>query len=71
MKSRPEKKRYIVIYYDNDNIITEYMTAPSATQAVSLLGIDPESVVEVAVVLKDWRRSNDQRRIQNTSRKTN
>lgn len=64
-------KRYIVIYYDKDDIITEYMTAKNAVQAVSLLGIDPDSVVEVAVILKDWRRSNDQRRIQNTSGKTN
>lgn len=64
-------KRYIVIYYDKDDIITEYMTAKNAVQAVSLLGIDPDSIVEVAVILKDWRRSNDQRRIQNTSGKTN
>lgn len=64
-------KRYIVIYYDKDDIITEYMTTKNAVQAVSLLGIDPDSVVEVAVILKDWRRSNDQRRIQNTSGKTN
>lgn len=64
-------KRYIVIYYDKDDIITEYMTAKNAAQAVSLLGINPDSVVEVAVILKDWRRSNDQRRIQNTSGKTN
>ena len=64
-------KRYIVIYYDKDDIITEYMTAKNAVQAVSFLGIDPDSVVEVAVILKDWRRSNDQRRIQNTSEKTN
>lgn len=51
-------KTYIVYWKDQDgNGHTEYFQALSATDAVYWLGIPEDQVVEVAVVLKDWKRS--------------
>ena len=51
-------KTYLIYYkrdeYNNDTI---YFQALSAMQAVNALGIPHEDVIEVAVVLKDWKRS--------------
>lgn len=53
-------KTYIVYCYtDKEQLNTQsyYIQALSATQAVEILGIREEDVIEVAVVLQNWKRS--------------
>ncbi len=49
-------KTYIVLWEDDDmNIHQEYFQALCATDAVKYLGIPEDKVLEVAVVLKNWK----------------
>lgn len=49
---------FIVLWEDEEmNHHQEYIQALSATHAVDILGIPHNQVVEVAVVLKNWKGS--------------
>lgn len=49
---------YIVYHYvDEYNTTSTYIQATSARQAVDSIGIPDEDVIEVAKVIKDWKKS--------------
>ena len=50
-------KRYMVYWSDDGDNRIDYIQALYATQAVEFLGIPEEAVIEVAVVLENWRNS--------------
>ena len=52
------KKRRFMVYWEHDGEYhIEYMLANYAEDAVWLLGVAEEDVVEVAVCLENWRNS--------------
>lgn len=44
-------------YIGGENTCTDYVEAPSARQAVEVLGIDEADVIEVAKIVRDWKKS--------------
>lgn len=49
---------YLVYYYvDEFNTTTTYVDATSAREAVDDLGIPEDDVIEVAKIIKDWKKS--------------
>ena len=50
-------KRFMVYWSDNGENRIDYIQALYATQAVEFLGIPEDRVIEVAVVLENWRNS--------------
>lgn len=49
---------YMIYYYISEfDTFTAYVDAPSAKEAVESLGIPEDDVIEVAKVIKDWKKS--------------
>ena len=49
---------YLVYYYISEyDTFTAYVDAPSAREAVDSLGIPEDDVIEVARIIKDWKKS--------------
>lgn len=51
-------KTYVVLWEDeNTDLHQEYVQATSATEGVRFLGVPEKQVVQIAVVLKNWKGS--------------
>ena len=49
---------YMIYYYISEfDTFTAYVDAPSAKEAVESLGVPEDDVIEVAKVIKDWKKS--------------